>query len=271
MISLITSLYRSDRYLNNFQKKLKAVADELVRKDVEFEIIVIANDPTPTELLFGEKFKTNKWFNFIIVSREPLYSTWNRGVNLSKGDVIGFWNVDDIRNASAIIEAADLFDKGADVVYFPFLIIWYLNIMRLSIPVKFMFDRSTVYDKQEFTQSMRCGPFFMFTKDIYNRTGPFDEQFKIVGDFDWCVRAAKISNKFVLAKNNAGIFRVDGRGLSSGGKPIHVAENNVVFQRNNIINKMVPVDVELVKKYDPNQILFKGEYVSLNNFQILDK
>jgi hypothetical protein len=86
---------------------------------------------------------------------------------------------------------------------------------------------------------MHCGPFFIFTRELYNKMGPFDEQFKIVADFDWCVRAAKITDKFFLGKESAGVFRVDGKGLSSGGKPIHQAENNIVYRRHGVEDKIV--------------------------------
>jgi len=265
MISIVTSLYRTDRYLDKFSKRLAKVAKYLFDHNVEFELIAIANDPTEAEKAFGERFKQEKWFNFVSVPRETLYATWNRGVEMAKGEAVGFWNVDDRRHPKAIVEAAERFKQGADLVYFPFLIIWYLNFKNWSLPVKFRFDRSVKYDKREFTRSMRCGPFFMFTKDLYNQVGPFDEQLKIVGDFDWCVRAAKISEKFVLAKNSAGIFRVDGNGLSSGGKPIHVAENNIVYRRHNVLDKIVSVDAKLEEKYQIQSVFHKGKYVAINN------
>ncbi len=40
---------------------------------------------------------------------------------------------------------------------------------------------------------MLAGPFFMFTPNIYNKVGSFDDRFLIVGDFDWCLRAAQIT------------------------------------------------------------------------------
>lgn len=265
MISIVTSLYRTDRYLNKFSKRLILVAEYLISHNVDFELIAIANDPTEAEKSFGERFKQEKWFKFVSVPRETLYTTWNRGVKMAKGEAVGFWNVDDFRYPEAVEEAAKRFQQGADLVYFPFLIVWYYNIKKWSFPVKFRFDHSIKFDKREFTRSMCCGPFFMFTKDLFNKVGPFDEQFKIVGDFDWCVRAAKISDKFILAKNSAGIFRVDGNGLSSGGKPIHVAENNIVLRRHNVPDKIMPVDSKLEEKYCVESIFYNGNYTPINN------
>jgi GT2 family glycosyltransferase len=260
MISIITSLYKSDKYLSDFGKNLIVFSECLISKKINFEIIVIANDPTETELAFAERFSKENWFRFIKVKREPLYATWNRGINLSEGNVIAFWNVDDVRRADAIIDGIKLIDEGADLVYFPFLIRWYLNIMNVSIPVKRKFILPPEYNKKEFTGSMHCGPFFMFKKSLFQSVGPFDEQFKIVGDFDWCIRAAKITDGFVLSKESAGSFRVDGRGLSSGGKPIHAVENNIVYMRHGVTDKITPINEEYLTKYRPKQILFQGAY-----------
>lgn len=263
MISIITSLYKSDRYLPDFIKNLAAFSKRLAAAGIDFEVIAIANDPTGAELSFAKRFGEEAWFRFVEVKREPLYATWNRGIELSRGEVIAFWNVDDARSAEAIIDGIGLIEKGADLVNFPFRVIWYLNILNLSLPVKSRFITPPAYERTEFTRSMHCGPFFMFRKSLYRLVGPFDEQFKIVGDFDWCIRAAKATDKFALSDKSAGVFRVDGGGLSAGGKPRHVAENNAVYERHGVSDKIVPADKEQAAKYDPKHIFFQGKLINI--------
>lgn len=263
MISLITSLYKSDKYLDNYQKRIVVFADYLLKKKIDFEIIVIANSPAEKENKFGEFFKNKTWLSFIKVPRESLYATWNRGVGLAKGSIIGFWNVDDARRPEAMIDALNLFNVGAQLVYFPFLIKWYLNIFNFSFLVKRKKIVPPIFDRNEFTRSMHCGPFFLFSKEFYKKVGPFDEQFKIVGDFDWCVRAAKISNNFVLSEVNAGEFRVDGGGLSAGGKHRFKVENSVVFKRHDIPIKLKGITEKEIEKFNFSRILHKGNFINL--------
>lgn len=264
MISIITSLYKSDKYLAAFAKNLVAFSERLMASQIAFEVIVIANNPTAAELAFMKRFSGEDWFRSVAVKREPLYATWNRGVELSRGDIIVFWNVDDIRRADAIIDGARLIDAGANLVNFPFRIKWYLNIFNFSVPVKSKLITPPEYEKSEFTRSMHCGPFFMFRKSLYYLVGPFDEQFKIVGDFDWCIRAAKATDKFALSKKSAGVFRVDGNGLSAGGTPLHVAENNAVYQRHGVRDKIISADDDgSPVKYDTEHIFFQGKYINI--------
>ncbi len=265
MISIITSLYRSDRYLDAYVKHLTLFADVLIKQCIDFEVIVIANDPTEKERGLRETFGNKKWFTLVEVKREPLYATWNRGVELASGDVIGFWNVDDLRRPEAIIDGLELIKKGAELVYYPFTIKWYVSLLHWALPVRFKTIQPPLYEKREFMQSMHCGPFFIFRKSLYEAIGPFDEQFKIVGDFDWCIRAAKHTDAFSLSKESAGTFRVDGSGLSSGGKPIHVAENNIVYTRYGINDKIEQVDPGLMSTYKADSILHAGNHSPIIN------
>ncbi len=105
MISIITSLYKSDRYLDRFRKKLKEFVQYLEFKNFPFEIIVIANNPTVREKRLEKEFAGKNWFSFVSVERESVFATFNRGVSLAKGEILGFWNVDDIRFPSALLEA----------------------------------------------------------------------------------------------------------------------------------------------------------------------
>ncbi|MFH1968369.1 MAG: glycosyltransferase family 2 protein [bacterium] len=237
MISIIISLYNSERYVNKLRGKLLRIAKLFEKKNLKFEVIVIFNDPKEKELKCIEKLKKEPWFKHLVVDRETVFASWNRGMAIAEGKTIAFWNADDTRFADAIIDGFNLIKNGADLVYFPFHIVWVLRFGFMAIPVKYRHISPPIYNQQEFSSSMHCGPFFMISKEFYNRVGPFDEQFKISGDFDWCVHAAKISEKFVLSKKNAGIFNVDGRGLSSGVNPQLVAENKIICQRHNIINK----------------------------------
>lgn len=271
MTSIVTSLYKSDQYLDAFTGHLKRVANFLTSKNFAFEIIVIANDPTDREKQLAKELASQSWFKFVTVGREPLYATWNRGVSLAKGEAIGFWNADDVRFSEAILEASILFQSGAQLVYFPFKVARYFKFFGKYFKVFTKTINSQIPEfntesRKEFQRSMFCGPFFMFTKALYEQVGPFDEQFKIAGDFDWCVRAAKVSASFKKAKNVAGEFRVDGDGLSAGGNQRQLAENNIIYKRYGISDKIGLVDQSIEENYNIQEILKGKELISINKY-----
>lgn len=237
-ITIITSLYKSEKHLKEYLRRIKKIADFLSKDNIDFEIVIISNDSTVGEKQELEKFKNlNKWIKVFYVSREPLYASWNRGAEIAKNEILGFWNVDDVRYPKAIIDGIRLIKEGVELVYFPFIIKWYINFLGFSFVVRRRIIYPPKFNREEFTRSMHCGPFFIFTKSFYRKVCPFDEQFKIAGDFDWCIRAAKIS-KFKLSREIAGEFSVYRSALSSGRNPLREAENNVIYKRYNILDKI---------------------------------
>ena len=87
------------------------------------EIIIIANSPNKLEEECLNEIKLRiETAKIVKVARESLYASWNRGIKLSTGEAICFWNVDDIRFGRALIDGLRKIEKGADIVYFPFLI-----------------------------------------------------------------------------------------------------------------------------------------------------
>jgi len=238
MISIITSLYKSDKYLKRYFRATTKFANFLLKDNIDFEIIIISNNATTIERRELGKFRDlNKWVKIFYTSQESLYASWNRGISKAQGDIIGFWNVDDIRYPKAIVDGIRLIMEGAELVYFPFIIKWYLNFFGFSFVVRKRIIYPSKFNREEFIRSMHCGPFFIFTKSFYRKVGLFDERFKIVGDFDWCIRAAKIS-ELELSREIAGEFSVYRDSLSSGKNPLREAENNVIYQRYNIFHKI---------------------------------
>lgn len=257
-ISIITSLYNSDQHISKFYKRVLRVAKFLDKKRYNFEIIFIANFPTANEKKYLEKFKeTIKNCMIIEVERETLYASWNRGIKAATGKAICFWNVDDIRFGKALIEGYKKIKNGADIVYFPFFSFiarWgrrylkYLPIFRAEIIIvpKFSITRNE--------EGMIGGPFFMFAKKIVYHVGYFDEQFKVVGDYDWFIKSGKASAKFSRSLLLAGVYIKQGNNTLSGGynNHTHKAENQVVYSRYNLVSKIKKLsseENEILKKY----------------------
>lgn len=232
MISFITSLYKSDLYLKKYISNLEFFSKYLKEKKVDFEFIIISNEPNESEKNILNKLAVdNNFIKLNFVPRESLYASWNRGINLSQGEIIGFWNVDDKRYPKAIVKAFDLFKNGAKLVYFPFIYKRYIKIFSLPVLFKKIVVKPPKFEKEKFIKEMHCGPFFMFIKKLYVQVGPFDENFKIAGDFDWCVRAAKITN-FTLCNEIAGVFINEGTSLSGSKNKIHQEENQIILNKN---------------------------------------
>ncbi len=255
MISLITSLYRSECHLQKYicsVEKFYCEAEGIF----QFELLIIANDPTQAEeekLSILEKMKNVR---IIRVPQESLYASWNRGVCNARYDIVGFWNVDDVRFACGIEAGLRDLSDGSPMVYFPFIYKRYVKIFGYNFLVKIKKINPPAFTENEFVRSMHCGPFFIFKKDFYEKVGPFDEQFKIVGDFEWCVRAAK-SGRLKRVDCVAGVFYNYGTSLSGSKDCRHIAENNIVAARHGVLDKIMPIQDNFENDYEINKIISK--------------
>lgn len=224
MISIITSLYRTDTHIKKYQKRVRHCVQKLLDRQIPFEVIAIANDPTPQEKEILIDLAKESWFRFYAVPRESLYASWNRGVHFARGIACTPWNVDDIRFPEALEEALNKIKSGAALVYFPFIYKRYIRIGGIPLLAKRKLFVPPLFERTVFLKGMHCGPFFVFSKKLYQQIGPFDETFKIAGDYEWCVRAAGTTN-LVRGECCGGIFTNDGQTLS-GSRNNRLNEEN---------------------------------------------
>lgn len=223
-VSITSSLYKTEKYLPNWEKSLRAFATDTEGVGLNFEINAIANDPSNAELEVLKKLEKETWFNLYIVPRESIYASWNRGVQVANSQVCTSWNVDDSRNLPAILDGLNKIKEGAEMVYFPFIYKRYINFLGIDVLVKRKLITPPAFAREKFSREMHGGPFYLFTKTLYQKVGPYDESFRIAGDYDWCARASQVSD-FVKSDLVAGVFEKREGTLSGGKNPLQEKEN----------------------------------------------
>ncbi len=227
-ISIVASLYHTEKHLARFLKEAHAVSAKLLSEEVPHEIILVANDSTPLELRLLESLEAP--FVVLQVPREPIYASWNRGVRAAQGDFVTFWGVDDTRYADAICQGVKALSKSnADIAYFPFRYHRFVPIFGFSLLAKIKTFIPPSFDRKRFMQEMHCGPHFMARRSLFERIGYFDESFRIAGDFEFQTRAARLEASFIQVPAVSGIFRNDGTTLSGSRSALHSEENTRII------------------------------------------
>lgn len=222
-LSLITSLYRSDAYLPAYGQRIQRVLSQLEQMGVSAEILVIANDPTPTErtLLAGLPIR------LIETERESLYASWNRGIAAMQSDIFGAWNVDDERDASALVEGYQLMQAGHTLVDMPMLVIQ--SETGLFARTR-QFVRAPLIHEPRFTRKHGLNTFMLIHRRLFDTVGVFDSNFRIMGDLEWASRAQQQAN-IGITKQVGGTFYLHGSNLSGTGSTREMIETNIVFLR----------------------------------------
>lgn len=253
-LSIVTSLYRSDAFLERYRDHLLQVGQSLHEAGFPFEVVFAINDATPFErqILTALEADTNKPFavKLLFVEREPLYASWNRGIEASAGKCIAFWNVDDVRTAGAFIQGCEMIRGGCRLIDFPCTLVKVSRTADGATTEERVDYRPFPYDVQGNNplDRLRTGPFFMFERTLFDEIGPFDPRFRIVGDFEWNVRAARVT-KFCRGEAHAGNYYIHGQNLSTSDL-LPVEENVVLllFQEAHHWEGLRPVSAELMRE-----------------------
>lgn len=231
MISIVTSLYKSEQHLPVFLESARTVHKDLKKEDIAFQHLIIANDISETEKSLLENSKLT--FTVITVERESLYASWNRGVHEGVYPNATFWAVDDTRFAKAIIKGLKTLENGYDATYFPYIYKRYMYIFGIKILALIKIVNPLDYNKELFMVGMYAGPHFIFKKESFQKIGPFDDSYKIAGDFDWWARAAKSDLKLKKTSTLSGVFTNNGKTLSGSKSDLQNEENARVVTENN--------------------------------------
>ena len=243
--SMITSLYASGRHLPAFLARLETCLSSVEREGYRAEAILVANAPDRRERRILREVMASPWWRdhsrLLIVPRETLYASWNRALRASRGAVVGFWNVDDYRNPAAIVEGIELVRRGHAVVRFPWVFV------REGRPGRLGDDRVVLFNDREQQAALKpdldfcLGPFFMFDRRLFDEYGPFDEQFHVVGDYDWQLRVVPHTG-LDWGEQTAGVFVTDGTNLCGNGSARPLLEENVLMARYGLERDPWPLD-----------------------------
>lgn len=237
-VSIITSLYRAEKHLASYSQNILQFLYTLNAAALPIEIVIIANDATPTERALLAPLSDHPNVQILYVPRESLYASWNRGVRAAQGTVIGFWNVDDQRRADALIRGYEQIRQGCQLVYFAYEVIRPTETRRYpAIP----------FDPIAHRRQMKCGPFFLFDRALFEQIGPFDERFRIAGDFEWCARATDYIS-FCPIDQLGGAFYLHGENLSDSGNPLQIAEDNVIHLLRRDYHWLKPIDPVVMRQ-----------------------
>ena len=231
-VTIVTSLYRSGEFLNQYVSHLLAVGSELHQAGLALEVILIANDALSFEReriadliqAAAPQFQVQP----IYVAREPLYASWNRGIQAASGRSVTMWNVDDIRTSEALIDGHRRIVEGCRLVDFTSTLVYSARIFGRAFVYQRVKLMPLFYDHEgnNPVDRKRTGPFFMFERSLYDEVGAFDTRFKIAGDFEWIVRAAQLTD-FCASPVHAGLYVIHGGNISAGA--LMPAEENVVL------------------------------------------
>jgi glycosyltransferase involved in cell wall biosynthesis len=197
----------------------------------------------------------------IVVKREGLYVSWNRAIEAASGEYLAIWNVDDIRTPGSLAaQKAALDQTNAVLSYGDFY------GTRKYGPYAEKLYEYPEYDrcKKEAFKRHIIGCFPMWRKTIHKELGYFDEQFKLVSDYEFQLRVIR---RFRLVKADSVLgyyLEHAGHKLSSNRRVQH-RERTALELRFHMYDKILLHCLPFTLKYRINQILNFDKWIPIRS------
>ena len=201
-LSIITVVKNDEK---NIEKTIKSI---VFQKKRDYEYIIIdgkSNDGTIKKI---RKYK--KKIDKIISKKDKgIYDAMNKGLKLSKGEIIVFCNSGDFFYKNSLNKVISLFEaNNYDFVFGTVM----RNYTKKRI-LKHGFDFDRILYNFDFSTSHTTG--FFLKKKIYNLIGNYNLKFRISADYDLYFRLYKRGLNGGFTKKNIKIGNVASGGYSS--------------------------------------------------------
>lgn len=177
-LSIITAVLNAEETIKD---TIESIASQSYT-DVEHIVVDGASTDRTLEII-------HRYQDHITWHSEPdhgIYDAMNKGVALATGDVIGFLNADDVYADGAVLErvAKEFANSDVDACYGDLVFVDPRNIKKI---VRY-------YSCKHFSPAKIAGgwmpahPSLFFRKSVYEKYGPFKEDYKIAGDYEFVAR-----------------------------------------------------------------------------------
>lgn len=190
-VSIITSVFNAkDTISDTIESVLSQTHD-----DIEYIIVDAASTDGSIDII---KAYEDKITIFISEFDNGIYEGHNKGIALATGEIIGFLNSDDLfENEYTIEKIVNRFNScNCDSVYGDLV-----YVKRDEIDYIIRYWKSREYNVSKLQRGwMPPHPTFYVKREIYEKFGSFNTDFKIAADYDLMIRflsKAKITTSYI--------------------------------------------------------------------------
>lgn len=201
----------------NNARSLKRCIDSIINQTIEdFEILIIDNESTDGTFELIQQFQNDK-VQFISEKDEGIYNAINKGINLSKGEIISILHADNTYiDFEVLSEVLNLFTKKN-------LACVYSNILIVNDNDKTIRD----YTCREYNPlKLKFGwvpahPGVFVSREAYKSLGVYNEKFIISSDYDFLLRLFSSQTMKIDYLNKHTVKMLSG-GISNSGIKNHI-------------------------------------------------
>ena len=177
LVSIVTVCFNSERTIRDTLNSVKKQSHDLIE-----HIIIDGKSKDKTLNIISEYNHVSK---IISESDEGIYDAMNKGLSLCNGDIVGFLNSDDFFYDDNVISGyVEKFEnQDADVVYGD------LDFIAENQNKTVRRWQSSSFKNENISKGwIPPHPTFYARRDLFNKLGGFDKNFKLASDYDLMIR-----------------------------------------------------------------------------------
>jgi hypothetical protein len=215
-ISFITSVYKGADFIEGFMEN---ITSQTIFKDKCELILVNCDSPDDEEekiKRWQEKFPEN--IKYIKLDDDPgIYAAWNLAIKESTGEFISNANLDDRKSTHFAEKLAKFLYAHPDVDCV------YTDNLMTKVPHETFENNSSngmTYPSEEFSKEAmlrgnppHCMP--MWRKNLHDKNGWFDEEYKSASDWDFWLRCAFADSEYKKLSEPLGLYYFNPEGMST--------------------------------------------------------
>jgi len=193
LFSIVTVVYNGQKHIE------QTIQSVLSQKGNDIEYIIVDGKSTDNTLSIIKKYE-DKIDYWISEKDNGIYNAMNKGIDLCTGKYIGFINADDWYEENIFDKLVQKTKSNPDYIVGDVKIVnkklEYVNSLKLDI--------------KNFKRTMPFGhPALFVKKEILNKY-KFDEKYKIVSDYDFCIKLILNEYRFEYLPAFVSNFRLGG-------------------------------------------------------------
>ena len=230
IISAIISTFNAKKF---FENCLIDLIEQSVCKKSELEIVIIDSGSEQKESEIINIYR--KKYDFIkclrTEKRETLYQAWNRGIELASGKYITNANTDDRHDVNCLEKLVDHLEN------FDHIDLVYGKLFKSNTPNESYNDNNKKYPcpSQTFFPGTLLlhnyiGAQPVWRKSLHSKIGYFDESFKVVGDYEFMLRAASTGSIFSYVPEASGLMLRHENALSTQDQTCEIERDSLLLK-----------------------------------------
>lgn len=196
LVSIITVCWNSEKYIRD---TIESVLNQTY-KNIQY--IIIDGKSTDKTLSIIDEYKERFGDRLTLVSEKDsgIYNAMNKGLALVKGELVGIINSDDYYELDAVEKMVEQYKLHGSGVYYGY-------VRSLKDEKEYSVDRKNAsFLKNVMIHHPGC----FVSEDLYKKYGFFDENYRIVADYDLMLRLYKQDVAFFSVNSIISNFRLGG-------------------------------------------------------------